>query len=208
MTRRATEAFLRDNPSHLPTSANAPRTPVMDTASDSHPYNMGLIWASVGSLDVYMFVDTPGVYWLDFMKHRPASDAQAKAAWGLEAFNRHRREGAEKAQEQRINSAVEQAVTARDATELSAEQRKMSCGGRPPRPSATCRRKRRPRPTSSSPGGWTLRRPNRATSPRLPRPSFWAKIAIYTSHSSLWSVVTDVRGRVPVNVEPPFSPEA
>src|SRR5260370_23666659 len=124
MTRRAVEAFLRDNPSHLPTSVLAPRTPVMDTASDQHPYNLGLIWASVGSLDVYMFTDSPGEYYLDFMKHRRATDAQAKAAFGLEAFQRHRQEGAALEQERRIEQAVDQAVAARDATEQSEEQRK------------------------------------------------------------------------------------
>jgi hypothetical protein len=125
MARRAVEAFLKDNPEHLPTSALAPSKPVMDQNSDSHPYNMGLVWASLGSLDVFMFTDSPGVYWLDMLKHRPASDAQAKAAFCLETFHRHRQEGAELAQDQRINSAVDQAVTARDAPEQSeAEQRR------------------------------------------------------------------------------------
>jgi hypothetical protein len=122
--RRAVQDFLRDNPSHLPTSALAPRTPVLDTASDSHPYNMGLVWASVGSLDVYMFVDSPGEYWLDFMKHRRASDQQARAAFGPETFARHRAEGAALEQERRIEQAVAGAVAARDAEGLSEEQRR------------------------------------------------------------------------------------
>jgi hypothetical protein len=112
--RRAVQDFLRDNPSHLPTSALAPGAPVLDPNSDQHPYNgAGLIWSEVGSLSVYMFVDTPGEYWLDMLKHRRASDAQARAAFGPEAFNRHRQEGAALEQERRIEEAVAGAVAAR-----------------------------------------------------------------------------------------------
>jgi len=128
MTRRAVQDFLKDNPSSLPTSRDAPKTPWEGTSadpdSDSHPMNRGLLQAHVGSLVVFMYVD--GRYFLDLFGKYPASEAQAVAAFGREEVARHRRQGEDLAVDRRISAAVDDAVRARDGVktpeELAAEK--------------------------------------------------------------------------------------
>ena len=104
MTRRAVQDFLKDNPSSLPTSRDAPKTPWEGT----------LLQAHVGSLVVFMYVDDPGRYFLDLFGKYPASEAQAVAAFGREEVARHRRQGEDLAVDRRISAAVDDAVRARD----------------------------------------------------------------------------------------------
>jgi hypothetical protein len=114
MTRHAVEDFLRENPNSLPTSAQAPREPVTDTASDQHPYNRGQLIGCVGSLTVYMFHDDPGKYYLDTWGKYPATESQARAAFTPEEVARHKQAAEDLAQQRRIDQAVDQAVQARD----------------------------------------------------------------------------------------------
>jgi len=99
MTRRAVQDFLRDNPDHLPTSANAPFEQISDNASDSHPYNRPLQVAYV------------------------ASPEQAVAAFGREAIAEHRRMAEDLAVQRRINDAADDAVRARDEQKTPEELR-------------------------------------------------------------------------------------
>jgi hypothetical protein len=126
MTRRAVQDFLRDNPDSLPTSAQAPPEQISDNASDAHPYNRPCQIAYVGSLAVFTFLDDPGSYYLDLWGRVRATEAQARAAFGPEALEQHRRDGEDLAQQRRIDQAVEEAVAARDGQkspeELQAEK--------------------------------------------------------------------------------------
>jgi len=126
MTRYAVEDFLRDNPNSLPTSANAPPEQISDNASDAHPYNRGMLIACVGSLDVFMFTDEPARYWRDMHGRYPATEQEARAAFGAEALEQHKRDAEDLARDRRIEQAIASAVEARDQTktpeELQAEK--------------------------------------------------------------------------------------
>jgi hypothetical protein len=123
MTRRAVQDFLRDNPDHLPTSANAPFEQISDNASDSHPYNRPLQVAYVGSLAVFTFLDDPAKYYLDLWSRQPASPEQAVAAFGREAIAEHRRMAEDLAVQRWINDAADDAVRARDEQKTPEELR-------------------------------------------------------------------------------------
>jgi hypothetical protein len=99
----------------LPTSAQAPKELVADANSDDHPMNRGLLNAQVGTLSVFMFTDDPGRYWLDMFGKYPASDSQARAAFGADQLALHREQAADLAVQRRIDRAVDDAVAARDA---------------------------------------------------------------------------------------------
>jgi hypothetical protein len=93
MTRRAVEQFL-------------PTVPSLD-AEGVHPYDVGLVWAQVGKgLIVYMSDAAPGRFYLDMHCKRPATDEQAKAAFGTSTFNYYRRQAQLQAEDARIEAAV------------------------------------------------------------------------------------------------------
>jgi hypothetical protein len=94
MTRHAVEDF------------RGPAPVIEDPNDDAHPFNKGVVFASVGSLTVYCHNDSPGQYWLDLYKKKPASEAQAVAAFGSETVNKHRRQAVELADDQRIEQAL------------------------------------------------------------------------------------------------------
>jgi hypothetical protein len=107
-----------------------PAPKIEDQNDDRQPYNRGLIFADIGSLVVYMFVDDPGKFWLDIHGQLPASDAQAKAAFGVAAFNRYRAQAVELDDDRRIEAALaaqqpepQPEVTAKE--ELKARVRKL-----------------------------------------------------------------------------------
>jgi hypothetical protein len=83
-----------------------PAPKIEDQNDDRHPYNRGLIFADIGSLVVYMFTDDPGRFYLDMHGQQPASDAQAKAAFGIEDFNRYRQQAVELDDDRRIEAAL------------------------------------------------------------------------------------------------------
>jgi hypothetical protein len=93
MTRRALEQL-------------DPAPKIEDPNSDQHPFNRGLIWHDVGSISVFMFVDTPGVFHLDIWGQQPASDEQARAAFGVKDFNRYRQQAVLAADDRRIEEAL------------------------------------------------------------------------------------------------------
>lgn len=83
-----------------------PAPKIEDQNDDAHPYNRGLIMSYVGNMVIYMFVDRPGEYFLDIHGTKPATDAQAKAAFGIEAFNRYRAQAVELDDDRRIEAAL------------------------------------------------------------------------------------------------------
>jgi hypothetical protein len=76
-----------------------------------------------------MFVDDPGKFYLDIHGQVPASDAQAKAAFGIDAFNTYRQQAVELDDDRRIEAALAQQtepeaeLTAKE--ELKARVRKL-----------------------------------------------------------------------------------
>ena len=94
MTRRAVEDHL------------GPAPKVEDQNDDRHPYNRGLLIADVGSLVVTMFTDDPGRFYLDIHGQQPATDAQAKAAFGIADFNKYRAQAVELDDDRRIEDAL------------------------------------------------------------------------------------------------------
>jgi hypothetical protein len=100
-----------------------PAPKIDDPNDDRHPFNRGLVWHDVGSLVCYMFTDDPGKFYLDIHGQSPASDAQAKAAFGVADFNRYRAQAVELADDRRIEEALAAAQEpAPEVTEL--EQKK------------------------------------------------------------------------------------
>src|SRR5262245_21674584 len=83
-----------------------PAPKIEDQNDDRHPYNRGLIMSYVGNMVVYMFVDRPGEYFLDIHGQKAASDQQAIAAFGHQAFNTHRRQAVELDDDRRIEAAL------------------------------------------------------------------------------------------------------
>jgi hypothetical protein len=83
-----------------------PAPKVDDPNDDRHPFNRGLIFSDIGNLMVYMFVDDPGRFYLDIHGQQPATDAQAKVAFGIEAFNRYRAQAVELDDDRRIEAAI------------------------------------------------------------------------------------------------------
>jgi hypothetical protein len=69
---------------------------------------------------VYMSVANPGRFWLDLHCTMPATDQQAKAAFGVEAFNRYRQQAVEMDDDRRIEEAL--AATAEPEPELTAKE--------------------------------------------------------------------------------------
>jgi hypothetical protein len=108
MTRHAVEDFT------------TPAPLVADVHSDDHPYNRGLIVAYAGrDLAVYMMTEAPGEFFLDEMRKRPATDEQAKAAFGIDAVAKYRHQAREVAANRRIEQALAQsAEPAPEVTEL------------------------------------------------------------------------------------------
>jgi hypothetical protein len=96
MTRRAVEQHL------------GPAPVVDDPNSLQHPYNRGLIWHETGSLSVFMFSDDPGRFYLDKDGQKPASDAEARAAFGVADFNKFRAEAVMLDDDRRIEEALAQ----------------------------------------------------------------------------------------------------
>jgi hypothetical protein len=70
-----------------------------------------------------MFTDDPAKYYLDIWGQHPASDAQARAAFGAEAVARHRAQAEDLAVQRRIDQAIDQAVAARDGQKTEEELR-------------------------------------------------------------------------------------
>jgi hypothetical protein len=93
---------------------------VTDPNDAKHPFNRGLIISDVGTLTVTMFVDDPGKFYLDIHGQQPASDAQAKAAFGIADFNRYRAQAVELDDDRRIEAAL--AATPEPEAELTAKE--------------------------------------------------------------------------------------
>jgi hypothetical protein len=92
--------------------------PAPEIPDEPHPYDgAGCVIAHVGSLSVFMRLDRPGEYFTDLACKQPASDDQARAAFG-EGFARYRKLGQLEAENQRIEAALqpqpEPEVTAKD----------------------------------------------------------------------------------------------
>src|SRR4029077_9519192 len=111
LMRRAVEQHL--NPAPL----------VADDHSDDHPFNRGMIFASVGNLMVYMMTENPGEFFLDLLCKRPATDEQAKAAFGLADFAKYRHQAREVAGDRRIEQEIA-AIADVPEPESEAEQRR------------------------------------------------------------------------------------
>jgi hypothetical protein len=108
---------------HAVEQHTTPAPKIDDPNSDQHPYNVGLIIADVGSLVVFMSTANPGRFWLDLGQTIPASDQQAKAAFGVADFNRYRAQAVELADDRRIEQVLASAQEpAPEVTEL--EQKK------------------------------------------------------------------------------------
>jgi len=82
----------------------------------------GRTWAASPSS---CFVGDPGVYWLDMWKRKPASDAQAKAAFGIEAFNRYRAQAVELDDDRRIEAALAAPQPEPQSEDLKAKVRRL-----------------------------------------------------------------------------------
>lgn len=104
-----------------------PAPKIEDQNDDRHPYNRGLIISDIGSLVVVMFTDDPGRFYLDVHGQQPASDAQAKAAFGIEDFNRYRAQAVELDDDRRIEAALaaEPQPEPRPTDELKAKVRRL-----------------------------------------------------------------------------------
>jgi hypothetical protein len=107
-----------------------PAPKIEDQNDDRHPYNRGLLIADIGSLTVCMFTDDPGRFYLDIHGQQPATDARAKAAFGIADFNRYRAQAVELDDDRRIEAALaaqqpepQPEVTAKE--ELKARVRKL-----------------------------------------------------------------------------------
>jgi hypothetical protein len=110
MTRRAVEQFL-------------PGMPSLDTEG-VHPYDLGMVFAQIGKgLVVYTSDADPGRFYLDMYCKRPATDEQAKAAFGLDAFNHYRRAGQLRAEDERIAAAVSAIAEGEQPPELSLKEK-------------------------------------------------------------------------------------
>jgi hypothetical protein len=116
MTRRAVEQHL--NP--------APK--IDDPGDDRHPFNRGLIFSDIGNLMVFMFTDDPGRFFLDIHGQQPASDAQAKAAFGIADFNRYKAEAVTLDDDRRIEAAL--AASEQPAPEVDALEAKKALARR------------------------------------------------------------------------------
>jgi hypothetical protein len=81
---------------------------VTDPNDLKHPFNRGLVWHETGSLIVYMFTDAPGIFYKDIHGQKPASDAEARAAFGVADFNRYRAEAVMLDDDRRIEEALTQ----------------------------------------------------------------------------------------------------
>lgn len=88
---------------------------VADQNDDNHPFNRGLIWSSVGQLTVYMLTGEPGKFYLDMYAKQPATDAQAKAAFGLRDFNYYEHQARELEEQRRIDAEVDKIAAGREA---------------------------------------------------------------------------------------------
>jgi hypothetical protein len=95
---------------------------VTDPNDLKHPYNRGLVWHETGSLSVFMFSDDPGRFYLDKDGQKPATDAQARAAFGAADFNKFRAEAVMLDDDRRIEEALAQ--TAEPEPEVSELERK------------------------------------------------------------------------------------
>jgi hypothetical protein len=94
MTRHAVEDHLKPAPI------------ITDPNDTKHPFNRGVIFSDVGSMVVYMMLDDPGRFYLDLWGQQPATDAQAKAAFGIADFNRYRAQAVELADDARIEDVL------------------------------------------------------------------------------------------------------
>jgi hypothetical protein len=83
-----------------------PAPKIEDPNDDRHPFNRGLIWHDVGSISVFMFADAPGRFYLDIHGQQPASDAQARTAFGVADFNKFRAQAVLAADDARIEEAL------------------------------------------------------------------------------------------------------
>jgi hypothetical protein len=98
---------------------------VADVHSDDHPYNRGVVIAYAGrDLAVYMMTESPGEFYLDELCKRPATDDQAKAAFGHDGFAKYRHQAREVAANRRIEQEIA-AVAAKPTPEDKAEEEKV-----------------------------------------------------------------------------------
>jgi hypothetical protein len=113
MTRRAVEQL----------------NPAPEVAAETHPYDgAGMLIAFTGNLAVYMRLSAPGEFFTDIGAKRPATDDQARAAFGEEAFARWRHEAKVAAENERIEAAIRATLEPKQSAEpedLKAKARRL-----------------------------------------------------------------------------------